>query len=72
MIVSTGIFTKGKDKYDNSRPVKLKQSLHTDLSSTNEIKLELDLKESNCSEIQIVADASSAGDLQSEGMYEVE
>lgn len=52
--------------------MKLKQSLHRDLNSANEIKLELDLKASNYSEIRIVADASSAGDLHSEGMYEVE
>lgn len=69
-IVSAGIYAKGKDTHDNSPQVKLKQSLQSKprfavACTANEINSE----ECKHSEMQIVADSSSSGDLR---VYEVQ
>lgn len=69
-VISIGIFANGKDKHHGSSP--LKQSLPRDPSFSVPFAVdEIKLNEHKHSEIQIVADASSSGDLRREGMYEV-
>ncbi|XP_047959504.1 receptor-like cytosolic serine/threonine-protein kinase RBK1 [Salvia hispanica] len=65
----TGVYGNGKDKHHGSSP--LKQSLPRDPSFSVPFAVdEIKLNESKHSEIQIVADASSSGDLRREDTNE--
>ncbi|KAL1533547.1 non-specific serine/threonine protein kinase [Salvia divinorum] len=62
-----GIYANGKDKHDSSPPLKLKQSQQRDPSFSVPCAVnEINLNECKHSEIQIVADPSSSGDLRKE------